>query len=151
MENSPNLETNSNEKIKTPEEMTLEELKNFRSICQVNEEGISSDYMNYFSTPLMYCKSLLELDYKMAGTEEFKRKTINETITNNYLSYTDYINKHNLGSDYFLTKNGKDIVKRLNEISIEVKGLVNDDPLKTNIASIKTLLMEALGLVGRKK
>ena len=97
MENSPNLETNSNEKIKTPEEMTLEELKNFRSICQVNEEGISSDYMNYFSTPLMYCKSLLELDYKMAGTEEFKRKTINETITNNYLSYTDYINKHNLG------------------------------------------------------
>ena len=77
--------------------------------------------------------------------DEFKRTKIYEAIKN-YPSYTEYMGKNGLPIPS--TTKGKDIVKNLDEIAIDIKNFTNEDLSKIEVITrLKDLIEKSYSLI----
>ncbi len=121
---------------------------------QVGEEGISTDYKNEYMFAIMGCKALLNRPgfevNEYADSETELRLKIFKKIKDLH-SYTEYMDLKGkfsgIGLADFLTSRGKEIVNRLDQIALELKGLQVEDPQILNVDRALELLEEGRGLV----
>jgi hypothetical protein len=123
--------------------------------------GVATDYKNQFDI-VQWCKAFLgekgfgHLIVKEDGdTKETIRNYIHKEMQR-FLSYDEYIlreyrkNKEKLELEIyskFLTEDGEKIVKRLNEIGIEIKRIIKQSPSEMDIKELTKLLDEGCNLI----
>ncbi|MFA5937004.1 MAG: hypothetical protein WC822_03955 [Candidatus Paceibacterota bacterium] len=156
MEDSKNFIAFQKGQEETP--IRTEEEKERMRGHQMGKEGVSYGYNDYFSIS-RWCKAILgdkdeaylieEKDIKgeKKGTFEFTRKYILGTLKN-YISYTEYISEKT-SPDYstFLTTKGKEIVKKLDKIALEVKEITKQNILEMDIKRLEELFTEGRNLI----
>lgn len=140
--------------LQSNKNITEQEKEKIQETFQANENGISGDYYNKSMMIGMDSKTLLNRPgFELANSpysEEVLRKRVQEKMKT-FPSYSEYMASkgkiNGLGLTDFLTKKGKEIVKRLDEIAVEIRGLAVEDCKAIDLERLLILLVESKKLI----
>lgn len=137
-----------------------------RDFFQIQDNGISSDYHNTYSVSFSFCKLILSLEAESVDPYAVNYEKNIENIRQkrdvilkqmkvfpSYLEYLDALKrKHGIAFEEFLTDQGREIIKKMDEVLARIKALCSiDDSKELNIKTLLGYLEEMKKLIDNKE